>query len=75
MEIIRESTDRCKEFKDIEFGIAFESYDFFYIKMDCEAKIEEDEKVNAVCLNDGETTYFGPTERVKIVNASLVIKE
>lgn len=75
MEIIREFTANYEEFKNIAYGIIFEHDDYFYIKMDYEARIEEDEKINAVCLNDGETAYFGPTEKVKIVNASLIIKE
>lgn len=75
MEIIRESVANCEEFGNIAYGTVFEYDDYFYIKMDYEAKIEEDEKINAVCLNDGETAYFGPTEIVKIVNASLVVKE
>lgn len=75
MEIIRDSTAHYEEFKNIKHGTVFEYDNYFYIKMDYEAKTEEGEKINAVCLNDGETAYFGLTERFKIVNASLMIKE
>ena len=78
MEIIRESTANYEEFENINYGVVFEYDDYFYIKIDYEARIEKikkDEEINAVCLNDGETAYFGPTDRIKIVEASLMIKE
>ena len=75
MEIIRESTANYEEFENINYGVVFEYDDYFYIKIDYEARIEKDEKINAVCLNDGETAYFGPIDRIKIVEASLMIKE
>lgn len=75
MKIVKEFTANYEEFGNIKYGTIFEHDEYFYIKMDYEAKIEEDEKINAVCLNDGETAYFGPTEMVKIVNASLMVKE
>ena len=75
MEIIRESVDNHEEFENITYGTVFEYDDYFCIKMDFEAKIEGDERINAVCLNNGKTTYFRPTEIVKIVKASLIVKE
>jgi len=29
---------------------------------------------SAVCLNDGETSAFGPLDQVKVLNAELVIE-
>lgn len=75
MEIIRESAANYEKFENIEYGTVFEYDDYFYIKMDYEARIKEDEKVNAVCLNDGETAYFESIEMVKIVEASLMVKD
>lgn len=75
MEIIKESAISYEEFKNIKYGTVFEYNNYFYIKMDSEARTERNEKINAVYLNNGETEYFGPTEKVKIVNASLIIKE
>lgn len=75
MEIIREPVDNRKEFKSITCGTVFEYDDYFHIKMDFEAMTVGDEKINAVCLNNGKASYFGPTEKVKIANASLIIKE
>lgn len=70
MEIIKEFTANYKEFENIEYGTVFEYDEYFYIKMYFEARIE-----NAVCLNSGKTTHFGPTDRVKIINASLMVKD
>ena len=75
MEIIRESAANYEEFGNITYGTVFEYDDYFYIKMDCEARTEQDEKINTVSLINGETYCFGPTEKVKIVSASLVVKE
>lgn len=75
MEIIRKFVDNHEEFKNITYGTVFEYNDYFCIKMEFEAKIEGGERINAVCLNNGKTTYFEPTEIVKIVNASLIVKE
>lgn len=32
------------------------------------------EDFNAVCLNDGDVYYFGPTDLVEVVEVSLVVK-
>ena len=75
MKVIKEFTANYEELENIVYGTVFEYDDYFYIKIDCEARTEENININTVCLNDGETAYFGPKEKVKIVNASLMIKE
>jgi len=66
--------NKSVDFAAVKYGIAFEYEKDFYIKTN-DGLIVNDNFTNAVNLKSGILCKFGDMEKVRLVNASIVIND
>lgn len=61
-------------FKDVEYGMSFEFKFSFFLKVN-NGLIENDNFTNAVNLKTGMICKFDDKDKVRLVNASIIIND
>lgn len=73
MKITKKHNDGTTAFFAVDTGNTFLFNNQVYLKLD-RIDPEEGDSINAICLNDGNASWFNADTRVKIVQAELVVE-
>lgn len=69
MKIVKQNEPTPNHFEDLETGDVFEFKDEYYMVLEYDVNC----RINAVCLKDGYTERFEPTDTVYLKDAILTI--
>ena len=73
MKITKKHNDGTTSFFAVNTGDTFLFDNQVYLKLD-RIGLEEGDSINAICLNDGDVSWFNNDVRVKIVEAELIVE-
>lgn len=73
MKITKKHNDGLTTFFAVNTGNTFLFDNQVYLKLD-RIDPEEGDSINAICLNDGDVSWFNNDIRVKIVQAELIVE-
>lgn len=73
MKITKKHNDGLTSFFAVNTGDTFLFDNEVYLKLD-RIDPEEGDSINAICLNDGDVSWFNNDIRVKIVQAELIVE-
>jgi hypothetical protein len=73
MKITKKHNDGLTSFFAVDTGDTFLFDNEVYLKLD-RIDPEGEDSINAICLNDGDVSWFNNDIRVKIVQAELIVE-
>ena len=73
MKITKKHNDGLTSFFAVDTGDTFLFDNQVYLKLDT-IELENDDFINAICLNSGDVASFNAETRVKIVQAELIVE-
>ena len=73
MKITKKHNDGLTSFFAVDTGDTFLFDNQVYLKLDT-IELEDEDSINAICLNSGDVATFNAETRVKIVQAELIVE-